>query len=108
MAGEFPCLYKSWLALSWHLVLFLFQRPRGDIIYLSILPILLCISCRFLLKKHKDAKALKVLMKIHKIEARAQDELDSIKDSLKHSTSFSKKNCSQSLKYFCDFSTIQR
>lgn len=47
-------------------------------------------------------------MKIYKIEARAQDELDSIKDSLKQSTSFNKKNCSQSLKYFCDFSIIQQ
>lgn len=40
MAGEFLCLYKSWLALSWHLVLYLFQRPQGEIIYLSIPPIL--------------------------------------------------------------------
>ena len=107
MDGDFLSLYKSWLVLSWHLVLFLFQKPQGK--FFSI-PTVLYANCkaRFLLKKHKDAKALKVLMKIYKIESRAQEELGSIKDSLKHSTSFSKKNCSQSLNYFCNFSIIQQ
>lgn len=29
MDGDFLSLYKSWLVLSWHLVLFLFQKPQG-------------------------------------------------------------------------------
>ena len=62
--------------------------------------------CRFLLKKHKDAKAFKVLKKIYKVEDKAQDELESIKLTLRHSTS--KEKWTEKIKYFCNFSIIQR
>ena len=62
--------------------------------------------CRFLLKKHKDAKALAVLKKIYKEQRKAEDELINIQLSLRHSRSM--KDCAQTLRYCCNGNIIQR
>ena len=61
---------------------------------------------RFLVKKHKDAKALKVLTKIHRDESKAQNELTEIQLSVKSSKN--QTNSYKTLKYFCSGSVIQR
>lgn len=66
----------------------------------------LLITFRFLVKKHKDAKALKVLIKIHRDEQRAQNELGEIQLSVK-SSAF-KKDWLKTLKDFFSWSIIQR
>lgn len=61
---------------------------------------------RFLAKKHKYAKALKVLIKIHQDHSKAQSELAEIKSYLRDSVS--QKDCFQTVKYFCSGRIIQR
>ena len=58
------------------------------------------------MKKNKDVKALKVLVKIHGDHTRAQSELTEIQLSIRGPTD--QKNCSQILKYFCSVSIVQR
>ena len=51
---------------------------------------------RFLVKKRKDTKALKVLVKIHQDEGKAEGELSGIQTTLRSSKS---QNIWQTLKY---------
>ena len=61
---------------------------------------------RFLLKRHKDAKALAVLKKIYKDQRKAESEVVNIQLSLRHSRSM--KDYTQTLRYCCSGSIIQR
>ena len=63
-------------------------------------------SYRFLVKKHKDVKALKVLNRIHKDSSKAQSELKEIQLSVRNSPH--KDNCCHTLKFFFSWSIIQR
>ena len=99
-------LFSSVLALG---ALFLSETPR----YRSTVKHAFCggiisqhITFRFLVKKHKDAKALKVLTKIHRDESKAQKELTEIQLSVKSSKK--QTNSYETLKYFCSGSVIQR
>ena len=65
-----------------------------------------CIIIRFLVKKHKDAKALKVLVKIRRDHTKAQSEFMEIQSSIRNSRS--QVNWFQTMKYFCSGSIIQR
>ena len=58
------------------------------------------------MKKHKDAKALKVLVKIRRDHTKAQSELTEIQSAVRNSRSH--ENWFQTMKYFCSGSIIQR
>ena len=61
---------------------------------------------RFLVKKQKVAKALKVLIKIRKDHTKAQSELTEIQSSVRNSRS--RESWLQTIKYFCSGSILQR
>ena len=61
---------------------------------------------RFLVKKQKVAKALKVLIKIRKDHMKAQSELTEIQSSVRNSRS--RESWLQTIKYFCSGSILQR
>ena len=66
---------------------------------------LFCDKNRFLVKKHKDMKALKVLVKIHPDQGRAEGELSEIQTALRQSRSH---DIWQTLKYLFSKSVLPR
>ena len=63
---------------------------------------------RFLVKKRKVAKALKVLIKIRQDHTKAQSELTEIQSSVRNSFVRSRENWFQTIKYFCSGTILQR
>jgi MFS family permease len=61
---------------------------------------------RFLVKKKKVAKALKVLIKIRQDHTKAQSELAEIQSTVRNSRS--RESWLQTIKYFCSGSILQR
>jgi hypothetical protein len=60
---------------------------------------------RFLVKKHKDTKALKVLAKIHQDQGKAEGELSEIQTALRRPVG---QNIWQTLKYLFSKSVLPR
>lgn len=67
--------------------------------------LLYLLHIRFLVRKHKDSKALKVLNKIHPDNDKAESELIEIQSSMRHSTH---ESFQQKLKYMLSKSVLLR
>ena len=107
-------LIGSVLALG---ALFLHETPRytrerreiATNAYKCTVSVSMCIiTVRFLVKKQKVAKALKVLIKIRQDHTKAQSELSEIQSSVRDPLARSRESWSQTIKYFCSGSILQR
>ena len=100
------CLCGIVLAIG---ALFLPETPRKAHRFLThdlrVFNNLCFVMNRFLVKKHKDTKALKVLAKIHQDQGKAEGELSEIQTALRRPVG---QNIWQTLKYLFSKSVLPR
>ena len=87
MGGEFHSLYKSLLDSALHLECCFYLKLRGMCMHFEINSsyTFYCdkLSIRWLVKKHRDAKAAKVLARIHQTtEKDVEEEIDDIRATI--------------------------